>query len=104
MIENVSGNKRSNTMSKLRNKKWAEGVLFRCEKWSGGGPAYEGRIQLSRHMLMFLMKRLDENGGDDLRCDLWGWNHYQSITVELGPPLYEPKEKDRITLEGLFDE
>ncbi len=81
------------------------GMLRKAQKTKPRSPNVTGKLTLQRHTLRAIVKDLEQNGGDEVICNIAGWvNHDQLgdyLTVELSPRFipYQQQAPKR----GIFD-
>jgi hypothetical protein len=81
------------------------GMLRKANKTKPRSPNVTGKLTLQRHTLRAIVKDLEQNGGDEVICNIAGWvNHDQLgdyLTVELSPRFipYQQQAPKR----GIFD-
>ena len=81
------------------------GMLRKAQKTKPRSPDVTGKLTLQRHTLRAIVKDLEQNGGDEVVCNIAGWvNHDQLgqyLTVEISPRFvpYQQQAPNR----GFFD-
>ncbi len=81
------------------------GMLRKANKTKPRSPNVTGKLTLQRHTLTAIVKDLEQNGGDEVICNIAGWVNRdqlgQYLTVELSPRFvpYEQQTPKR----GIFD-
>ncbi len=96
----------SQTVASGPNKpKKSLGMLRKAQKTKPRSPNVTGKLTLQRHTLTAIVKDLEQNGGDEVICNIAGWVNRdqlgQYLTVELSPRFvpYEQQAPKR----GIFD-
>jgi hypothetical protein len=106
--KNINSYKWRNGMKQKRVKKRSLGGLRKTLRSSAKAPELLGEMRPQRSTLSVLIKQLSEHTGDEIVCNLAGWNNRGKkgpfLTVELSPRYVrnqQPANNDNL-LEQLF--